>query len=59
LGSIFIPIYTHNILQDATSEKAVDESSDKKTEMVYMDKMNECNEDANVRGDRRLYAKLY
>lgn len=43
---------------DATSEKAVDESSDKKTEMVYMDKTNS-NEDANVRGDRRLYAKLY
>lgn len=46
------------ILQDTTSEKTVDESPDKKTEMVYMDKTSS-NEDANVRGDRRLYAKLY
>ncbi|KYN06540.1 PREDICTED: protein croquemort-like [Cyphomyrmex costatus] len=41
------------------TEKAVDESSDKKTEMVYMDKTSSNNEDPNVRGDRRLYAKLY
>ncbi|XP_036144052.1 protein peste-like isoform X2 [Monomorium pharaonis] len=42
-----------------TTEKAVDESPDKKTEMVYMDKTSSQNEDPNVRGDRRLYAKLY
>ncbi|XP_071563110.1 protein croquemort [Temnothorax nylanderi] len=43
---------------DTASEKAVDESPDKKTEMVYMDKTS-TNEEPNVRGDRRLYAKLY
>ncbi|KAG5318132.1 CRQ protein, partial [Pseudoatta argentina] len=42
-----------------TTEKAVDKSSDKKTEMMYMDKTSSNNEDPNVRGDRRLYAKLY
>lgn len=44
---------------EETTEKAVDESPDKKTEMVYMDKTSSQNEDTNVRGDRRLYAKLY
>lgn len=36
----------------------VEESPDKKTETVYMDKIS-ANEDANVRSDRRLYTKLY
>ncbi|XP_011878460.1 PREDICTED: protein croquemort [Vollenhovia emeryi] len=43
---------------ETAPEKAVDESPDKKTEMVYMDKTG-TNEDPNIRGDRRLYSKLY
>lgn len=44
-------------LQEVPAEKEVEESSEKKTEMVYLDK--ESSEDTNVRSDRRLYAKLY
>ncbi|XP_067210701.1 protein peste isoform X2 [Linepithema humile] len=39
------------------AEKEVEESSEKKTEMVYLDKVS--SEDSNARSDRRLYAKLY
>jgi len=40
------------------AEKPVDDPPEKKTEMVYMDKISG-NEDDNSRSDRRLYAKLY
>jgi len=44
-------------VQDGT-EKPIDNPPEKKTEMVYMDKISG-NEDDNSRSDRRLYAKLY
>ncbi|XP_014468145.1 PREDICTED: protein croquemort-like [Dinoponera quadriceps] len=43
---------------ETAPEKPIDESLEKKSETVYMDKIA-ANEDANVRSDRRLYAKLY
>ncbi|XP_032665958.1 protein croquemort-like isoform X2 [Odontomachus brunneus] len=43
---------------EISMEKTVDESLEKKSETVYTDKIA-ANEDANVRSDRRLYAKLY
>ncbi|EFN81088.1 protein croquemort [Harpegnathos saltator] len=43
---------------EVAPEKPVDEPLEKKSETVYMDKIT-ANEDANVRSDRRLYAKLY
>lgn len=46
------------VLQEIATEKPIDESLEKKAETVYMDKIA-ANEDANVRSDRRLYAKLY
>ncbi|XP_020281410.1 protein croquemort-like [Pseudomyrmex gracilis] len=48
----------HAPTTDGATEKTVDDPSDKKTEMVYMDKVSGT-EDANVRSDRCLYAKLY
>ncbi|KAL6438347.1 hypothetical protein ACFW04_004481 [Cataglyphis niger] len=43
------------VLQDGTMEKMVD-NPEKKTEMVYIDKMSS-KEDDNVRNERRLYAR--
>ncbi|KAL6268646.1 hypothetical protein P5V15_001780 [Pogonomyrmex californicus] len=45
-------------LRTAAPEKTVDEPSEKKSEVLYMDKTGS-NEESNVRTDRRLYAKLY
>lgn len=48
-------IFRNRVLQNITTEKMVD-NPDKKTEMVYIDKMSS-NDDSNAKSDRRLYAK--